>query len=104
MTKHELRIYINEAYERASKIGLGNTYIGWGEKDELIRNAKYYRKLIIQKSFPAFKVDCKDEETNQLVWVNINKDYSLKEIILILVAKNFYMTCQQIGKFIIIKN
>jgi len=100
MTNQELRNYINDAYERASKIGLGNAYIDWSEKNELIRNAKHYRKLIIQKEFPAFKVDCKDEETGKLIWVNISKDYSLKEIILILVAKNFYMTRQEIGNFI----
>jgi len=100
MTKQELRNYIDAAYERASKIGLGNAYISWGEKNELIRNAKYYRKLIIQKEFPAFTFHCKDEETGRLVRVGVVRDCSLKEIILVLIAKDFYMTRQQIRKFI----
>jgi len=99
-TTQELRIYIDEAYEKASEINHFSSYISWSEKDKLIRNAKYYRKLIIQKEFSLVKrIHCKDEETGELVWINISKDYSLKELILILVADNFYMTRQQIKKF-----
>ena len=100
-TNQELRVFINDAYERASKINHFSSFIDWSDKNELIRNAKYYRKLIIQKDYSLVKkINCKDEDTGELVWISLKKDYSLRELILILVAENFYMTRQQIRKFI----
>lgn len=100
MEIHKLLDFIDEQYLRASGINHFNAYISWSDKDELIKSAKYYRKLIIQGAFPAFRVHCKDENTNELVWINITKNYSLIEVVLILIANNFYMTRQQIREFI----
>ena len=98
--KMELREFIRFHYERASKINHFSFYIGWSEQNELIRTAKRHRKMIIQKESPAFHVHCKDEETGEIIWAGISKNYSLEEIILILIAEKFYMTRQQIRKFI----
>lgn len=100
METHKLLNFIDEQYLKASKINHFSAYISWSDKIALIRNAKYYRKLIIQNVTPAFKVHCKDEDLDKLVWVNITKNYSLIEVILILIANNFYMTRQQIREFI----
>ena len=100
MTKHELRMYIDTAYKRASEIGLGNSYINWSDKDELIKTAKYYRKMILQGSYAMVKqLHCKDE-SGELLWISIHNEATLKEIILYLVADNFYMTRQQIYSFV----
>ena len=101
MDKHELRMYVDDAYDKASKIGLGNAYISWGEKDELIKTAKYYRKMILQGSYAMVKqLHCKDEISGELLWISIHNEATLREIILYLVADNFYMSRQQIYSFI----
>jgi len=100
METHKLRTFIDKQYLKASEINHFSAYISWSDKNELIKTAKYYRKLIIQNESPAFRVHCKDEDIDKLVWVNITKDYSLIEVILILIAQNFYMTRQQIREFI----
>jgi len=100
METHKLRTFIDEQYLKASKINHFSSYISWSDKNELIKTAKYYRKLIIQNVTPAFRIHCKDEELGKLIWVNITKNHSLVKIILILIAQNFYMTLQQTKEFI----
>jgi len=99
METHKLRTFIDEQYLRASKINHFSAYISWSDKNELIRKAKYYRKLIIQNVTPSFRIHCKNEELGKLIWINITKNHSLIEVILILIAQDFYMTLQQTKEF-----
>ena len=99
METHKLLNFIDEQYLKASKINHFSAYISWSDKKILIKQAKYYRKLIIQNVTPAFRIHCKDEELGKLIWVNITKNHSLIEVILILIAQNFYMTLQQTKEF-----
>ena len=98
MKTEELRKFIIDAYKQAHEINGFSSYIGYKEQLELIKLSKYYRKLLINKS--TFTITCLDEDTNELVSIRISRNHSLKKVVLLLVAQNFYFTRQQIKTFI----
>ena len=100
MTIEQLRQFIIESYERANIINGFSSYISYSDQLNLIKLAKYYRKLVINETIPAFTINCLDEDTNKLINLAITKKHSLKRIILLLTAKNFYFTLQQIKSFV----
>ena len=100
MTNTNLQKFIVTAYEQANLVNGYNAYIGYKEQLDLIKLAKYYRKLLLNTEEPAFTINCLDENIGELINLSITRKHSLLSVILLLVAKDHYFTLQQIKIFL----
>ena len=108
MSTIELRKFVDDTFDEAGKINDFSTHVDYNESKSLINLAKRHRDELIKMNkekdfeFPAFTIEVKDEVSGELRKIGITQNLSIKKILKILIGtRYFYMTKQQLQKFII---
>jgi len=99
MTDYERVTQLRKDYEKASWISGFSGWIEIADAEEMIKTARYYRKIQLQDPDYGMRMNCANGSEGSLIEIKSKPEWTLAKMIKFAIAKEHYMNLDQVIKW-----